>query len=110
GRYTQRIRDELAVGREVWIKLPYGEFIVENHLGEDGREAVIVAGGTGISPFLPLIEGIVDQERDPIRMQLYYGIREFGSILSRDLLIALNRFPECSVHLFVEQGIDESLG
>src|SRR5579864_3378287 len=30
GRFTQRMEREAVEGREIWIKLPYGEFIIES--------------------------------------------------------------------------------
>ena len=38
GRFTARMEKELAEGQWVWIKLPYGEFVVE-----DTRDVVLFA-------------------------------------------------------------------
>ena len=29
GRYTERMRKELAISKQVWLKLPYGEFSID---------------------------------------------------------------------------------
>lgn len=55
GLYTSRMRDELRVGGEYWLKLPYGDFIIDQ-LVPEGATAVLIAGGTGISPFVSYLE------------------------------------------------------
>jgi len=56
GKYTRRMEEGLKPGATVWLKLPYGDFVIEGVL-KDGQGAVLVAGGTGVSPFLPFLEG-----------------------------------------------------
>jgi ferredoxin-NADP reductase len=51
GRYTKRMFDELLIGKEIWIKLAYGDLFSKHHSHSD---AVFIAGGTGITPFLSL--------------------------------------------------------
>ena len=46
------MKDELETGKEVWVKLPYGHFIVSSLPGE---EVILVAGGTGITPYIPFL-------------------------------------------------------
>jgi ferredoxin-NADP reductase len=51
GAFTKRMENELAVGKEIWLKLPYGDLFTQSH----GKEnTVFIAGGTGITPFLSL--------------------------------------------------------
>lgn len=51
GKYTARMEKELRQGMSVWIKMPYGEFIIKNN-----EEIVLIAGGTGITAFTAFIE------------------------------------------------------
>lgn len=53
GAFTSRIIDELEVGRKVWMKAPYGEFIVKT---DPEHETVLIAGGTGVTPFVAFME------------------------------------------------------
>jgi len=46
GRFTLKMKEELEVGRDVWVKPPYGHFVVSSAPNEEG---VLVAGGTGIT-------------------------------------------------------------
>ena len=84
GRYTKRMSVELAEGKEVWLKLPYGDFIVEKYLKEKD-EMVLIAGGTGISPFIPFL---LERSNDlnPVPLTLYYGIRDENHFLYRDVI------------------------
>lgn len=95
GVYTQRMAKELKLGRKVWIKLPYGDFIVENHMAV-GQHAVFVAGGTGISPFVPYFNQILESGSvNPI--SIYYGIRNQEHYLYKDLLRKMKTIS--SVHV-----------
>jgi ferredoxin-NADP reductase len=51
GRFTQRMEQELSVGKSVWLKLPFGDLFTQEHSKEN---VVFIAGGTGITPFLSL--------------------------------------------------------
>ena len=68
GVFTMRMERELAIGRDVWVKLPYGEFIVE-----PDRDAVLFAGGTGITAFTAFIGSLAPDHR--ANVLLFYGAR-----------------------------------
>jgi ferredoxin-NADP reductase len=68
GRFTARMEDELAEGREVWVKLPYGEFVID-----PSRDAVLFAGGTGVTAFTAYLQSL-EPGRAP-RVLLFYGAR-----------------------------------
>jgi len=71
GKFTQRMAEELHVGKEIWIKLPYGEFL---HNCSSDKNCVFIAGGTGITPFLSLYtESSFSTLKNPV---LYLGLRE----------------------------------
>ena len=69
GRYTRRMSLELVEGRSVWLKYPFGDFVADTR---NPGTTVLVAGGTGISPFIGLFSG---EERDMHSFWLYYGVR-----------------------------------
>lgn len=71
GKFTNRMKDELHVGKEVWLKLPYGDIFDRGHSKE---KCVFIAGGTGITPFLSLFtDNSFSQYTSP---KLYFGVRE----------------------------------
>ena len=68
GAFTTRMERELVPGGSIWIKLPYGEFVVD-----PARDAVLFAGGTGITAFTAFLRSL-EAERAP-RVLLFYGAR-----------------------------------
>ncbi len=59
---------ELAPGRTVWVKLPYGEFTVD-----PSRDAVLFAGGTGVTAFTAFLGWLPASGAH--RVALFYGAR-----------------------------------
>lgn len=51
GNFTRRMQRDLTQGRQVNIKLPYGDLFLKPH---NKMNTVFIAGGTGITPFLSL--------------------------------------------------------
>jgi ferredoxin-NADP reductase len=69
GAFTTRMERELAPGRSVWVKLPYGEFVVD-----PGTDAVLFAGGTGVTAFTAFLQSL--QPDQAARVLLFYGARK----------------------------------
>ena len=67
GAYTTRMERELAPGSSVWVKLPYGEFVVD-----PARDAVLFAGGTGITAFTAFLSR---SRPERAAVLLFYGAR-----------------------------------
>lgn len=100
GRFTARMERELRPGRWVWVKLPYGEFIVDA-----GRPAVLLAGGTGITAFTAFVEGLTPDHPHPV--WLAYGARDRERLIYRDMLQQQARkVARLRVYYFVEQDDD----
>ena len=76
GKYTKRMSEELKAGREVWLKYPVGDFVVDTK--KEDCTTVLIAGGTGIAPFVGLLGAGGGRLRS---VWLYYGVR------SRELII-----------------------
>ena len=68
GAFTARMERELAVGADVWVKLPYGEFVVD-----PATDVVLFAGGTGVTAFTAFLQSL-DAQSAP-RVLLFYGAR-----------------------------------
>jgi len=98
GRFTARMEQELVVGRAVWVKLPYGEFVIE-----DARAVVLLAGGTGITAFTAFVEGLTPDAHQ--RIVLAYGARTADLLIYRDLIDQRARtIPQLRALFFVEQA------
>ena len=85
GRYTRRMEEFLKAGTELWLKLPYGDFVIESALSE-GQAAVLVAGGTGVSPFLPFLENRMKDGTAKRDVRLFYGARKNAMLLALNLI------------------------
>ena len=68
GAFTTRMECELAPGGSAWVKLPYGEFVVD-----PARDAVLFAGGTGITAFTAFLQSLTPDRT--ARVLLFYGAR-----------------------------------
>lgn len=80
GRYTSKMEQVLRVGGEVWIKLPYGEFVID-----PADAVVLIAGGTGISAFTAFIEALKPEHPHPV--WLVYGARSPELLLFREMVL-----------------------
>ncbi len=98
GRYTTKMEQVLRVGGEVWIKLPFGEFVID-----DTTDAVLLAGGTGISAFTAFIGAL--QPDHPRSVWLVYGARNPGLLVFREMILRqLDAVPNFHVLFFTENG------
>jgi ferredoxin-NADP reductase len=90
---------EAVPGANVWLKLPYGSFTLE----DNGRPKVLIAGGTGITPFVSFLEYIVDTKAvSPI--SLFYGVRSPELIIYGELIEECReRVEDFFSTVFVEQ-------
>lgn len=108
GRYTRRMEQELHPGTSVWLKLPYGEFCIKTD-----TEAVLVAGGTGISAFTAFL-GSLPQQPPTHPVTLLYGARRPELLVYRPLLQQWQQTASnLRIFYFAEHGdlpADVSLG
>jgi ferredoxin-NADP reductase len=82
GRFTQRMENELTAGREVWVKMPYGDFLVEG-----GKNTVLFAGGTGITAFSAYLAGLADNPGEGAgAVAVFYGARDESLLVYRPLV------------------------
>ncbi len=96
GVFTTRMERELAVGRAVWAKLPYGEFMVD-----PARDAVLFAGGTGITAFTAFLGSL--EAGHARRVLLFYGARTPDLFVYGPLVQARAReVPALTCHLVCE--------
>lgn len=106
GSYTKRMAEELTPGREVWLKLPYGTFII-NSMIDPRQDVVLVAGGTGLSPFMPYLEMLLAAGKAERVVRLYYGTREASFIFSMDLLESCVATGVLDARIFVENKLSD---
>jgi len=103
GRFTARMERELVEGIQVWIKLPYGDFVVDN-----SKDVVLFAGGTGITAFIAFLDGLTPNF--PHAVYLAYGARTRSLLIYRDLIQQrAQTVPSLHVSYFVEQDAETRL-
>ena len=96
GRFTERMEREATEGRQVWIKLPYGDFVVDG-----GRAVALFAGGTGVTAFTGFLESLSPASR---AVTLAYGARKDELLIYRDAIArCATRTPALDVLYFVEE-------
>jgi len=98
GAFTARMEREVKRGARVWIKLPYGDFVIE------GTGAVVLfAGGTGVSAFTAYLDALTPRQEQPVIVG--YGARTAPLLIYKDVVDrAAARVPELDVTYFVEDG------
>jgi len=97
GRFTARMEADATEGRAVWIKLPYGDFLIDGT-----RDSALFAGGTGVTAFTAFLESL-DTASRPVT--LGYGARTADLLIYRDAIDACaRRAPALDVLYFTEDG------
>jgi ferredoxin-NADP reductase len=100
GRFTARMEAELGEGKEVWVKLPYGEFTVDKR-----TDACLVAGGTGVTAFAAFLAEL--PANHPHQVALFYGARTPDLLVYQRLAReATERCRTFQAHYFAEAGVD----
>ena len=99
GLFTRRMM-RLKEGDEVWVKLPYGDFIIESQ-GEGAL--ILIAGGTGITPFVSFLASAGASASAPVRV--LYGVRRSDLLIYRTVLDeAAKRFRDLTWQAYVEEN------
>jgi glycine betaine catabolism B len=88
GLVSGHLLETLKVGDELQISGPEGEL----HFNpvRDGRDLVFIAAGSGVTPFMGMIEEVLGRSSD-VRVALLQGSRTADAIIFRDRLQALAR-------------------
>ncbi len=93
GAFSNWAADELKAGDELDVMTPTGRFGVA-HAPDDARVYVGFAAGSGITPILSIVKGVLAREPRS-QFFLFYGNRSTGSMLFREELEELkDRFMQ----------------
>lgn len=85
GPFTNRILSELHCGKKIWMKGPYGDFVVQPVNVTD--TVVFIAGGTGITPFCSFFDEIALSKvffSSPV--VLCYGAKNKNLLIYQELI------------------------
>ena len=111
GEFTKQMEQQLKVSAVLWLKLPYGDLFTQTHNKEN---AVFIAGGTGITPFLSLFGH--ESFNQYINPHIYLGFRapEFNIYhkeidkLSNSSVILKSFYEDTDGHININQIFDEN--
>ena len=78
GVMSDWLRERAKVGDRLRIKAPYGSFF----LRDGDAPLLFVAGGTGVGPFLSMLDAIVASGQIERRIRLLYGVNNRAADLS----------------------------
>lgn len=87
GRVSNCLNDTIEVGAELHVLGPSGNFTVEPR-SVNKRHLVMIAGGSGITPIMSILETVLRVESES-RVTLIYGNRDWDHVIFRDRLAAL---------------------
>jgi ferredoxin-NADP reductase len=97
GAFTTRMERELFPGARAWVKLPYGEFVID-----PTTDAVLFAGGTGVTAFTAFLQSLTPDLAS--RVVLFYGARTPNLFVYGALAEACaSEVPSLTSHLVSEE-------
>ncbi len=100
GQFTGRMQKELRQGAHVWVKMPYGEFIVRSD-----REVCLLAGGTGVTAFTAFLGGLPEDHSHSVHF--FYGARRPDLLIYRPAVeAAACRCRAIQAHFLAEQDAE----
>jgi len=81
GLFSEYLRGQLKAGDRLTLEGPYGTF----HLRDDDRQALFIAGGSGMAPMLSLLRDMAEK-RDCRPVTFFYGARTKRDLFHLDEL------------------------
>ncbi|MBW2509350.1 MAG: hypothetical protein JRE81_12010, partial [Deltaproteobacteria bacterium] len=87
GRVSNLLNDTIAEGARLEVLGPSGNFTVEPR-AVNQRHLIMIAGGSGITPIMSILETVLRVEPDS-RVTLIYGNRGWDDVIFRDRLASL---------------------
>jgi ring-1,2-phenylacetyl-CoA epoxidase subunit PaaE len=89
GRASNHLNDTVAEGQELAVLGPSGSFTVEPR-PVNRRHLVMIAGGSGITPIMSILETVLRVE-SASRVTLIYGNRDWDHVIFRERLDSLSK-------------------
>jgi len=81
GYGTSIIFSDFEKGQEIELKGPMGHELV---VDKEAENVMLVGGGIGITPFIPIVEAIVNNDNQINRAKLIYGVNKKDQFLYRE--------------------------
>ncbi|MFN2340928.1 MAG: 4Fe-4S binding protein [Halanaerobium sp.] len=81
GYGTSIIFSDFAEGQEIELKGPMGHELV---VDKDAKNVMLVGGGIGITPFIPIVEDLVHNDNQIKNVKLIYGVNKEDQFLYKE--------------------------
>ncbi|XP_026485793.2 NADH-cytochrome b5 reductase-like [Vanessa tameamea] len=95
----------LEIGASTMWRGPYGHFKIETN---KYNRIIMIAQGTGIAPFLSIIDNILSNEDDMTKIFLYYCCKNIDEVLFRNELYQYNAYWNFSYKIFLGSCLEKS--
>jgi ferredoxin-NADP reductase len=97
GKFSNFLQNT-TVGQHVLVHAPSGAFVVNK---QSSNPRCFIAGGTGLSPFLSILQRMVEWAEDH-PTHLFLGVNNEAEILCQDELTILKQsLPQLTVEIYV---------
>lgn len=94
----------LSDGNVTLWRGPYGQYEIKPN---KFHRIVMIAQGTGIAPFITIIDHILNNEDDMTKMILFYCCKNLDTILFRDELYRYNSYWNFNYEIFLSEMSNE---
>ena len=84
GAMSDYLRDRAAVGDEIQLQGPYGQFFLRK---PRAGHVLMIAGGTGLAPMLSMLEELAGLDERP-QVTVLYGANQPGELFGRERIEA----------------------
>ncbi|XP_039749316.1 NADH-cytochrome b5 reductase-like [Pararge aegeria] len=95
----------MTIGQQTLWRGPYGSYNLQS---QKYSRIIMIAQGTGIAPFISIIQNILSNEEDLTRIVLFYCCKDINEILFRNELYEFNSYWNFSYKIFLSNTPSES--
>lgn len=88
GYGTGLIKETFKVGDRVELEGPMGRDIVVN---KESKKVLLIGGGIGITPFVPIVQDLIDNPGQVEEFKLLYGVNKKDELIYADTFEDLDR-------------------
>lgn len=100
GVMSNYLRQDCKIGQTIFMEAPLGSF----YLREVKRPLVFIAGGTGLSAFLGMLDNIAEKPDAP-PVYLYYGVNQEMDLCEQERLLEYSsRIPHFNYQPIISQA------
>lgn len=102
GYVTHYLLQQLQVGEELEISAPAGQFYYNPLI--HGQEIVLIGGGSGITPFMSMVEHYYEKNLPDLKIDLIYGCANPNDVIYGKKLQAIaEKFDNFQFHLVISE-------